>query len=156
MGDSRKALPILCQLCVCPRRSAVSRTAASSFYRTSGIHLRSLSTPQGNSFWPRLFLKGIPVPEHSSRESGPPPPVARGPLCRPGPGVPRAWLRAGGSRPAPSPRAQIIALRVAPSSVVVNTKGRESRGSGFETCSGVVPRRRPCGAAINTLVDLIK
>ena len=44
-----------------------------------------------------------------------------------------------------------------PSSVVVNTQGRESGGSGFETCSGVwYPRRRPCGVAINTLVDLIK
>ena len=43
-----------------------------------------------------------------------------------------------------------------PSSVVVNTQGRESRCSGFETCSGVwYPRRRPCGVAINTLVDLI-
>ena len=44
-----------------------------------------------------------------------------------------------------------------PSSAVVNTQGRESGGSWFETCSGVwYPRRRPCGAAINTLVDLIK
>ena len=44
----------------------------------------------------------------------------------------------------------------APSSVVVNTQGRESGGSGFETCSGVwYPRRRPRGVAVNTLVDLI-
>ena len=44
-----------------------------------------------------------------------------------------------------------------PSSVVVNTQGRESGGSWFETCSGVwYPRRRPCGVAINTLVDLNK
>ena len=43
-----------------------------------------------------------------------------------------------------------------PSSVVVNTQGRESGGSWFKTCSGVwYPRRRPCGVAINTLVDLI-
>ena len=40
-----------------------------------------------------------------------------------------------------------------PSSVVVNTQGR---GSWFEACSGVrFPRRRPCGVAINALVDLI-
>ena len=39
---------------------------------------------------------------------------------------------------------------------MVNTQGRESGGSWFETCSGVwYPRRRPCGVAINTLVDLI-
>ena len=39
----------------------------------------------------------------------------------------------------------------------VNTQGRESGGSWFETCSGVwYPRRRLCGAAIDTLVDLIK
>ena len=44
-----------------------------------------------------------------------------------------------------------------PSSVVVNTQGRESGGSWFETCSGVwYPSRRPCGVAINTLVDLNK
>ena len=44
-----------------------------------------------------------------------------------------------------------------PSSAVVNTQGRESRGSGFETCTGVwYPRRRPRRVAINTLVDLIK
>ena len=44
-----------------------------------------------------------------------------------------------------------------PSNVVVNTPGRESGGSWFETCSGAwYPRRRPCGVAINTLVDLIK
>ena len=43
-----------------------------------------------------------------------------------------------------------------PSSVVINTQGRESWGSWFETCSGVwYPRLRPCGVAINTLVDLI-
>ena len=37
---------------------------------------------------------------------------------------------------------------------MVNTQGRESGGSWFETCSGVwYPRRRPCGVAINTLVD---
>ena len=36
-------------------------------------------------------------------------------------------------------------------------QGRESGGSWFETCSGVwYPRRRPCGVAINTLVDLNK
>ena len=41
-----------------------------------------------------------------------------------------------------------------PSSVVVNTPGRESGGSWFETCLGVwYPGRRPCGVAINTLVD---
>ena len=40
---------------------------------------------------------------------------------------------------------------------LVNTQGRESGGSWFETCSGVwYPRRRPCGVAINTLVDLNK
>ena len=40
-------------------------------------------------------------------------------------------------------------------SVVFNTPGRESGGSWFETCLGVwYPRRRPCGVAINTLVDL--
>ena len=40
---------------------------------------------------------------------------------------------------------------------MVNTQGRESGGSWFETCSGVwYPRRRPCGVAINTLVDLNK
>ena len=44
-----------------------------------------------------------------------------------------------------------------PSSAVVITQGRESRGSGFEACSDVWnPRRRPRGAAINTLVDLNK
>ena len=38
-----------------------------------------------------------------------------------------------------------------PSSVKVNTQGREPRGSGFETCSVVwYPVRGPCGAAINT------
>ena len=46
-----------------------------------------------------------------------------------------------------------------PSSVVVNTQSRLSRepeGSWFETCLDVwYPRRRPCGVAINTLVDLI-
>ena len=43
-----------------------------------------------------------------------------------------------------------------PSSAVANTQGRESGGSWFETCSGVwYPRRRPCGVAINTLLDLI-
>ena len=37
-----------------------------------------------------------------------------------------------------------------------NTQGQESGGSWFETCSGVwYPKRRPCGVAINTLVDLI-
>ena len=40
---------------------------------------------------------------------------------------------------------------------MVNTQGRESGGSWVETCSGVwYPRRRPCGVAINTLVDLNK
>ena len=40
---------------------------------------------------------------------------------------------------------------------MVNTQGRECRGSGFENCSGVwYPRQRPCGVAINTLVDLIE
>ena len=39
---------------------------------------------------------------------------------------------------------------------MVNTPGRESGGSWFETYLGVwYPRRRPCGVAINTLVDLI-
>ena len=39
---------------------------------------------------------------------------------------------------------------------MVNKQGRESGGSWFETCLGVwYPRRRPCGVAINTLVDLI-
>ena len=34
---------------------------------------------------------------------------------------------------------------------MVNTQGRESGGSWFETCPGVwYPRRRPCGVAINT------
>ena len=38
---------------------------------------------------------------------------------------------------------------------MVNTQGRESGGSWFETCSGVwYPRLRPCGVAIN--VDSIK
>ena len=33
--------------------------------------------------------------------------------------------------------------------------GRESAGSWFKSCCGVCyPRRRPCGVAINTLVDL--
>ena len=46
---------------------------------------------------------------------------------------------------------------ISQSSVVVNTQGLESRGSWFETCSGVwYSRRRPCGVAINTLVGLIK
>ena len=50
----------------------------------------------------------------------------------------------------------MIATDTPPSSVVVNTQGLESGGSWFETCSGVwYPRRRPCGVAINTLVDLI-
>ena len=41
--------------------------------------------------------------------------------------------------------------------MVVNTQGRESGGSGFDTCSGVwYPRRRPCVVAINTLFDLNK
>ena len=40
---------------------------------------------------------------------------------------------------------------IPPSSVVVNTQGQESRGSGFETCSGVWCT---CGVAINNLVDL--
>ena len=45
---------------------------------------------------------------------------------------------------------------IPPISVVVNTQGRQSGGSWLETCSGVwYPRRRPCGVAINTLVDLI-
>ena len=40
---------------------------------------------------------------------------------------------------------------------MVNAQGRESGGSWFEICSGVwYPRRRPCGVAINTLVDLNK
>ena len=40
-----------------------------------------------------------------------------------------------------------------PSSVVVNTPGRESGGSWFETCSGVwYPRRRPCGVAVEPQV----
>ena len=52
MRASSNAYPILCQFCVCPRRSAVSRIAASSFYRTSVIHLRSPSTPQGNRYLP--------------------------------------------------------------------------------------------------------
>ena len=39
---------------------------------------------------------------------------------------------------------------------MVDMQGRESGGSWFETCLGVwYPRRRPCGVAINTLVDLI-
>ena len=43
-----------------------------------------------------------------------------------------------------------------PSSVVVNTQGRGSGDSWFETCSDVwYPGRRPSGVAINTLVDLI-
>ena len=43
-----------------------------------------------------------------------------------------------------------------PSREVVNTQGRESWGSWFETCCGVwYPRRRPCDVAINTLVNLI-
>ena len=42
-----------------------------------------------------------------------------------------------------------------PRSVVINAQGRESRGSGFETCSGVwYPRRRPCGVAIDPVVVL--
>ena len=50
----------------------------------------------------------------------------------------------------------MIATDTPPSSVVVNTQGLESGGSWFETCSGVwYPRRRPCGVAINTSVDLI-
>ena len=48
------------------------------------------------------------------------------------------------------------ASKYPPSSVVVNTQGQESGGSWFETCSGMwYPRRRPCGVAINTLVDSI-
>ena len=47
-------------------------------------------------------------------------------------------------------------LTTPPSSVVFNMQGRESGGSWFETCSGIwYPRRRPCGVAINTLVDSI-
>ena len=50
--------------------------------------------------------------------------------------------------------------RTPPNTVVIDAQGRESGGSGFETCSGVwYPRRwprRPCGVAINTLVDLNK
>ena len=43
------------------------------------------------------------------------------------------------------------------SSVVVNTSGRESGGSWFETCLGLWYRRRsPCSVAFNTLVDLNK
>ena len=43
-----------------------------------------------------------------------------------------------------------------PSSVVVNTLGHESGVFWFESCSGVwYPMRRPCGVAINTLVDSI-
>ena len=39
----------------------------------------------------------------------------------------------------------------------LRTSGRESGGSWFETCSGAwYPRRRPCGVAFNTLVDLNK
>ena len=39
--------------------------------------------------------------------------------------------------------------------VRVNTQGRESRGSWFETCSGMwYPRRGPCRVAIDALVDL--
>ena len=50
----------------------------------------------------------------------------------------------------------LIQKQVPPSSVVVNTQGRESGGSWFETCLGVwYPRRRPCRVAINTLVGLI-
>ena len=42
------------------------------------------------------------------------------------------------------------------SSVVVNTQGRESGGSWFETCPGAwYPRRRPCGVAIHTLDYII-
>ena len=37
-----------------------------------------------------------------------------------------------------------------------NAQSRKSGGSWFETCSGVwYPRRRPCGVALNTLVDSI-
>ena len=50
----------------------------------------------------------------------------------------------------------IIIRSPPPRSVAVNTLGRESGDSWFETCLGVwYPRRRPCGVAINTLVDLI-
>ena len=49
-----------------------------------------------------------------------------------------------------------LVMQSCPSSVVVNTQGREFGGSWFETCSGVwYPRRRPCGVAINTFADLI-
>ena len=49
-----------------------------------------------------------------------------------------------------------LKMQSCPSSVVVNTQGREFGGSWFETCSGVwYPRRRPCGVSINTFVDLI-
>ena len=45
-------------------------------------------------------------------------------------------------------------LIITPPRVAVNMQGQESRGSWFETRSGVwYPRRRPCGVAINTLVD---
>ena len=47
-----------------------------------------------------------------------------------------------------------------PSSVVVNMRGGESRGSGLkwvrDLLGCVVPMLRPCGVAINILVDLIK
>ena len=70
MRASSNAYPVLCQSCVCPRRSAVSRSAASSSYRTSVIHLRSLSAPQGN----RLFRSAWAETARSHRGActGPP------------------------------------------------------------------------------------
>ena len=62
----------------------------------------------------------------------------------------------GGGRGGPRPRCASVRLVNPPSSVVINTQGRESGGFWFETCSGVrYPRRCSCGVAINTLVGLI-
>ena len=68
----------------------------------------------------------------------------------------QSMSRVTGSGVTETPVSVSVAQYAPPSSVVVNTQGLESGGSWFETCSGVwYPRRRPCGVAINTSVDLI-
>ena len=98
-------------------------------------------TPRGAARHILTWKAAVPVP-------------AAGPRPRPGAGK---CSGLGGSQEASHWYAAHTSTP--PSIVVVNTPSRESGGSSswFETCSGAwYPRRRPCGVAFNTLVDLNK
>ena len=160
----RKALPILCpsqlcrNLCVCPREleaekgfthspspcasvpvdSAVSRTAASSFHRTSVTpsHLRSLSTPQGNT----MIVGSL---QHSQDSKSPPAPQPYR-LTRAAPGVSRARSDPG---PAPGPAAlptHARALRAAPQQTGFAGGAAAEAAPLRRFCTALTPARRRC------------